>query len=506
MRPYEDGAGEHSSKVFAPRHQFGRYQIIQVLGSGAFAAVYEAHDPALDATVAVKVLGDHHCGDADIRSRFINEARLLRRGVGDRLVPVYDIGEEGGQPFFVMELLPLGTLGDRLEALGRPVSFEAARRVADELGGCLNALHSAGIVHRDLKPSNLLLRNTAAVPVPASPSHLLAPTERLVLGDFGIARDADASNLTMAGGTIGYMAPEQYTTSADIDHRADIFAASAILTAVLTGRLQPPHPNDLPAVVPESIRAALGSGMAHLPAERPQSAQAWHQMMMTAIPNSNESIPSQMPTSAPYPSTGGSSIPAPRGGQAAASQAPGAQGAATAPFEAPVPGATAPFGAPVPGDTRPLQGAMTPPGPMTPGPMTPGQNVAQNGPEASGSSSSFGLPVIAGGVVAALLALGALFFGYSALNSGPEIIGPETLTVSETATYQPAEIKPEATYSWIDWEGNAIDVTALEVTAQGLPAGQTSGILPITLVETTEDGESSEKLDIKVVAATDDES
>ncbi len=465
MRPYEDGAGEQSSNVFEPRHQFGRYQIIRVLGSGAFAAVYEAHDPALDATVAVKVLGDHHCGDADIRSRFINEARLLRRGIGDRLVPVYDIGEQDGQPFFVMELLPLGTLGDRLGALGRPVSFEAARRVANELGGCLDALHSAGIVHRDLKPSNLLLRNTAAVPIPASPSQLLSPSERLLLGDFGIARDADASNLTMAGGTIGYMAPEQYTPSADIDHRADIFAATAILTAVLTGRLQPAHPNDLPAVVPENIRSALASGMAHSPMDRPQSAQEWHDLMMWAIPDSNESIPSQLPTSAPYPSTGGDRIPqAPTG----ASSGPG--------------GATAAYGAPVSGDTR-RQGVGDFPAPP---PQSVGATQAPSG--GNSSKSSIGVPQIAVGLVAAVVALAALFFGYGALTGGgaPAIDGPDTITVGVAETYQPEEITPGASYSWetsLDDQVRTSNALELQVS--------TSGAVNIKLTETIGDDSSS---------------
>ncbi|MGI9597164.1 MAG: protein kinase, partial [Acidimicrobiales bacterium] len=75
---------------------------MRLLGAGAFAAVYAARDPALDAIVAVKVLGDNHCVDPEVRARFIKEARLLRRVGTSRLVPVFDIGEQDGQPYFVM--------------------------------------------------------------------------------------------------------------------------------------------------------------------------------------------------------------------------------------------------------------------------------------------------------------------------------------------------------------------------------------------------------------------
>ncbi|MGH1493594.1 MAG: protein kinase domain-containing protein [Acidimicrobiales bacterium] len=99
-------------EMLLPRQQFGRYQIVGLLGAGGLAAVYEALDRALDATVAVKVLGDNHCVDPDGRSRFINEARLLRKVGTERLVPVFDIGEQGGQPYFVMELIGGGTLAE----------------------------------------------------------------------------------------------------------------------------------------------------------------------------------------------------------------------------------------------------------------------------------------------------------------------------------------------------------------------------------------------------------
>jgi eukaryotic-like serine/threonine-protein kinase len=89
--------------------QIDRYDVKELLGSGSFAAVYRAYDPALDADVAIKVLADHHSAVHDVRERFIREARLLRRLASDRLVTVHDIGEWRGQPYLVMEAVAGGS-------------------------------------------------------------------------------------------------------------------------------------------------------------------------------------------------------------------------------------------------------------------------------------------------------------------------------------------------------------------------------------------------------------
>ena len=176
--------------------RLGRYVIRRRLGSGTFAAVFEADDPALDAPVALKVLADHHSADPDVRNRFIREARLLRRSHSPRLVTIHDIGEENGQPYLVMELVSGGTLEQRLAATG-PLGRSDLARLVDELEACLVELERVGVVHRDIKPSNLLVRSSRRSDA------LLGPDEQLVLADFGLARSTDASGLTVGGGTVG---------------------------------------------------------------------------------------------------------------------------------------------------------------------------------------------------------------------------------------------------------------------------------------------------------------
>ncbi len=173
------------------RDRIGRYELVELLGTGSFAAVYRALDPALDTEVAIKVLADHHSAVPDIRERFIGEARLLRRLASDRLVAVHDIGEHDGQPYLVMELVRGGTLAQRLD--GRPATREQCRHLVDELAACMTAVLEGGVVHRDIKPSNVLIRPdpTGAPANAATP--VLGAGERLVLADFGLARMVDRS-------------------------------------------------------------------------------------------------------------------------------------------------------------------------------------------------------------------------------------------------------------------------------------------------------------------------
>lgn len=204
--------------------QIGRYRVKRVLGSGAFATVWLGYDPGLEVSVAIKVLADNWSNDADVRERFLAEARLLRRIDDPRVVRVFDIGvlddAANSQPYFVMDYLPGGTLAD---ALGDLSTAEAlAYGVA--AAGAVQVLHDADVIHRDVKPSNLLI-DTRCDPA------------RLVIADLGSAkRLAEASGITVTTGTPAYMAPEQAHQTNGFDGRADVYAVAAVTYHLLSGR------------------------------------------------------------------------------------------------------------------------------------------------------------------------------------------------------------------------------------------------------------------------------
>ncbi len=210
------------------------YRLIRDLGAGAFATVWLARDEFLDDDVAIKVLADNWARNDDVRRRFVDEAKILRRIDHERIVRVFALTElRGGQPAFVMTYADRGTLADRIHerrSQARRFGLDEVAALGVELATCLAVVHDFGVVHRDVKPSNVLFR-TARRDDPTR-----RDSDAMVLADFGLAKDTvAASGFTMAAGTPAYMPPEQAHTSSELDHRADIYAATAILFELLTG-------------------------------------------------------------------------------------------------------------------------------------------------------------------------------------------------------------------------------------------------------------------------------
>jgi len=246
---------------------FGRYRAVRLLGAGAFASVWLARDDRLDGPVAVKVLADNWAARGDVRERFVDEARMLRRADSDRVVRVHDIGElADGRPYFVMTHADRGTLADRLA--DRPMAPAAALWIAGETARAVAVLHARGIIHRDVKPSNVLFRSTE----PAGQETSGGPSEEVLISDLGLAKAAAvASGITMASGTPGYMAPEQ-ATGIGLTKACDVYALGALTHRLLVGRL--PTPAELaPAALP--TRAELASPAAADGSTATRAAGAW---------------------------------------------------------------------------------------------------------------------------------------------------------------------------------------------------------------------------------------
>ncbi|HND47252.1 MAG TPA: WD40 repeat domain-containing serine/threonine protein kinase [Anaerolineales bacterium] len=212
--------------------KIGRYEIKEELGRGGFATVYRAYDPRFEREVAIKFLPSELMhSDPQFRMRFQREAKIIAQLEHPSIVPVYDVGAENEQPYFVMRYMSGGSLSERIKA--RTYTIEEAVKIIENLAPGLDEAHAKNIVHRDLKPANILF------------------TEKNVplIADFGIAKftqgDSTVDNMTGSAiiGTPAYMAPEQASGEA-VDGRVDIYALGVILYEMVTGKQ--PYTADTP--------------------------------------------------------------------------------------------------------------------------------------------------------------------------------------------------------------------------------------------------------------------
>jgi serine/threonine-protein kinase len=205
-----------------PDH-LGKYEITEVLGQGAMGVVYKGFDPGIKRTVAIKTIrrelveGERHA--AAMLARFRNEAQAAGKLAHPGIVAVYDYGEDAEVAYIAMEYVEGNSLR---EYIGRGTRFaerDAVSIMSQLLEGLAHA-HERRVWHRDIKPGNVIVMRNG----------------RVKIADFGIAR-IEASELTQTGvmmGSPGYMAPEQYA-AAQIDHRADLFAAGVVFYQLITG-------------------------------------------------------------------------------------------------------------------------------------------------------------------------------------------------------------------------------------------------------------------------------
>jgi eukaryotic-like serine/threonine-protein kinase len=260
----------------------GRYEIVELVGTGGMSSVYRARDTILERDVALKVLHEHFSTDPESVERFRREARAIAGLNHPNIVTVIDRGEFEGRQFIVFENVPGENLKAMVEREGA-LPVEQALALTHQVARGLAFAHEHGVVHRDVKPQNVLLDESGAAKVT----------------DFGIARSRDPGEaLTETGtllGTSDYIAPEQ-ARGLRADERSDQYSLGVLLYELLTGEVPYPadtfmatamrHLNDpVPSVrsrradVPPRVDAIIARAMAKRPQERFPSTAA----MMGAI-------------------------------------------------------------------------------------------------------------------------------------------------------------------------------------------------------------------------------
>jgi serine/threonine-protein kinase len=260
-----------------PRAAFGGYEIIQEIARGGMGVVYKARQVSLGRLVALKTILDRAEGSAPHSERFRREAEAAAQLDHPHILPIYEVGEHEGRPYFAMKLVEGGSLAERIP------EFRADPRRAVELlikvARAVHFAHQRGILHRDLKPANILL-DRDGIPY---------------VGDFGLAKQvAEDSRLTASGAIVGtpsYMAPEQARAEKQLTTSADVYSLGAILYELLASRppfraataldtilqvreQEPAPPRQVNPNIPRDLEAVVLKCLAKAPGRRYESAAA----------------------------------------------------------------------------------------------------------------------------------------------------------------------------------------------------------------------------------------
>ena len=253
-----------------------RYELVSRIAIGGMGEVWKATDTVIGRTVAIKILKEEYFGDPGFRERFRAEARHAALVNHEGIANVFDYGEEEGNAYLVMEMVPGEALSTILER-EKVLPPERVLSIVRQTAAALHQAHQAGLVHRDVKPGNLLITPDGAVKIT----------------DFGIARVTDQVPLTATGqvmGTVQYLAPEQ-ASGKPASASTDIYSLGIVAYEALCGRrpfrgesqvsIAMAHikeaPPELPGTIPEPVRKLVMSCMAKKPGGRPADADALSQ-------------------------------------------------------------------------------------------------------------------------------------------------------------------------------------------------------------------------------------
>ncbi|MFM7167215.1 MAG: bifunctional serine/threonine-protein kinase/formylglycine-generating enzyme family protein [Planctomycetaceae bacterium] len=202
--------------------RLGHYEILRVLGQGAFGIVFKAFDEKLHRHVAIKAMNPQLASTSPPRKRFLREARSVAALKHENVVQIYSVEEEP-LPYLAMEFVDGGTLADKLNSAG-PLDVSEILYIGRQMAAGLAAAHEKGLIHRDIKPGNILIE--------------VGAEQKVKITDFGLARAADDATMTRTGtiaGTPMYMAPEQ-AMGQTLDHRADLFSLGSVMYQMACGR------------------------------------------------------------------------------------------------------------------------------------------------------------------------------------------------------------------------------------------------------------------------------
>ena len=286
--------------VQSDMERIGKYEIIGELGRGGMGVVYKARDPVIGRTVAIKVILKHLLHAADVKKRFYREARSAGQLSHDNITTIYNVDEEHGHPYLVMEYLEGQNLRQMLRDQA-PLSFQQRIAIARQICRGLDYAHRNGVIHRDIKPENISV----------------LPDGRVKIMDFGIARiQNEVQTLTQTNTSVGtprYMSPEQIKGE-PVDGRSDIFSFGVLFYELLTGQnpfagahvttviykvlhAAPPSLDLEPGVLSSSLELIVGRCLSKEPGGRYGACAEIDRVLGALLSSQDEEVLASIPTS-----------------------------------------------------------------------------------------------------------------------------------------------------------------------------------------------------------------